>query len=64
MLMALRIELDELAGGPADMSIAREDVVNVIEILEAIEHNEGDARIHLGAIGDLRKRLTDMALGA
>ena len=38
------------------------EVAEAIDILEAIEENEGDARMQLSAVRELRRRLTRLAI--
>ena len=38
------------------------DVVEAVAVLEAIEDNEGDARLQLDAVRALRQRLTKLAI--
>jgi hypothetical protein len=63
-IIAFRVELDEAS--PIDrqpvVCLDRSDVVEAIAVLEAIEDNEGDARLQLAAVRELRQRLTKLAI--
>ena len=64
MIVAFRVELDEVAptDRPPAVCLDRNEVAEAVAVLEAIEDNEGDARIQLAAIRDLRQRLTKLAI--
>ncbi len=55
MLDSLRVESGR--SGPAQ--VERRDLDEELGLLTEIEQNDGDARAQLGAIHDLRRRLTD-----
>jgi hypothetical protein len=42
--------------------LERTEVADAIDVLEAIEDNEGDARMQLAAVRALRQRLTKLAI--
>lgn len=65
IVVALRVELD----GPTDGTTARavvgldrQDLVDAVALLEAVEDNDGDARAQLAELRDLRQRLTTLAM--
>jgi hypothetical protein len=64
VITAFRVELD--AASPTDrppiVCLDRSDVVDAIGVLEAIEDNEGDARMQLAAVRELRQLLTKLAI--
>lgn len=64
IIAAFRVELD--AASPTDrpsiVCLDRSDVTEAIAMLEAIEDNEGDARMQLAAVRELRQRLTKLAV--
>jgi hypothetical protein len=64
VIVTFRVELDEAA--PVDRApvvwLERSEVAEAVDILEAIEDNEGDARMQLVAVRDLRQRLTKLAI--
>ena len=65
MVVALRVELDppvHPAERPSQVRLSVEEVTHAIDVLEAIEDNDGDARVNLAAVRELRRLLTDRAL--
>jgi len=62
MLIALRIELPQGGQLPDDVRVPRGDFLALLDVADAIEANDGDAREHLAALRDLRQRLTRAAL--
>jgi hypothetical protein len=64
IIVAFRVELDEasLMDRPPIVCLERSDVVEALGVLEAIEDNEGDARVQLAAVRELRQRLTKLAV--
>ena len=64
ILVAFRVELDEatVSDPAAIVCLDRSEVGDAISVLEAIEDNEGDARSQLGAVRELRQRLTKLAI--
>jgi hypothetical protein len=64
IMEAFRIELDE-ASAPDRSSVVcldRSEVADAVAVLEAIEDNEGDARMQLAAVRELRQRLTKLPI--
>jgi hypothetical protein len=63
-MVAFRVELDEAAAIDRQpvVCLERSDVVEALAVLEAIEDNEGDARMQLAAVRELRQRLTKIAV--
>jgi hypothetical protein len=47
---------------PPVVCLERSDVAEAVAVLEAIEDNEGDARMQLAAVRELRQRLTKLAI--
>ena len=64
ILVALRVEMDELASRPADLRVERDDVKHLLDLLTEIDGNDGDARSQLHVVRALRQRLTHIALQA
>jgi hypothetical protein len=64
VITAFRVELDaaSAADRPSFVCLDRSDVADAIAVLEAIEDNEGDARMQLAAVRELRQRLTKLAI--
>lgn len=65
IMVAFRVEVDDDASPtdrPSVVCLARSDVAHAIAVLEAIEDNEGDARMQLAAVHELRQRLTKLAI--
>jgi hypothetical protein len=64
MITAFRVELDEASptDRPPVVCLERSEVAEAIAVLEAIEANEGDARMQLAAVRELRQRLTKLAI--
>ena len=64
VIVGFRLELDEASpmDRPAVVCLERSDVVDALAVLEAIEDNEGDARMQLDAVRELRQRLTKLAI--
>jgi len=64
IMVAFRVELDEAAAIDRQpvVCLERSDVVEALALLEAIEDNEGDARMQLAAVRELRQRLTKIAV--
>jgi hypothetical protein len=64
IIVAFRVELDEVAptDRPPVVCLERGEVAEAVDVLEAIEDNEGDARMQLTAIRELRQRLTKLAI--
>jgi hypothetical protein len=56
------LEVDASAARPSVVSVPRSEVVEAIGVLEAIEDNEGDARMQLAAVRELRQLLTKLAV--
>ncbi|ODU05880.1 MAG: hypothetical protein ABS81_06330 [Pseudonocardia sp. SCN 72-86] len=65
IVVALQVELEgfSLTDRPSDVRLDRGDVAETLAVFEAIEENEGDARMQLAAIRELRQRLTKLAIG-
>jgi len=63
-LVAFRVELDEVTSTdrPPVVCLERSDVAEAVAVLEAVEDNEGDARMQLAAIREFRQRLTKLAI--
>ena len=64
IIASFRVEVD---GTPSTsrstfVCLDRSDVVEAIAVFEAIEDNEGDARMQLGAVRELRQKLTKLAM--
>lgn len=63
ILIALRVEMNELANRPAaKLRVDRDDVKDLLDLLTEIDDNDGDARSQLHAVRELRQRLTSIAL--
>lgn len=65
MTGAFRVEVDDDApptDRPSVVCLERSDVAQGVAVLEAIEDNEGDARMQLAAVRELRQRLTKLAI--
>jgi len=64
MIAAFRVELDAASptGRPPVVCLDRSDVIEAIAVLEAIEDNEGDARMQLAAVREPRQRVTKLAI--
>jgi hypothetical protein len=64
IIAAFRVELDAASATdrPPIVCLERSDVADAIAMLEAIEDNEGDARMQLAAVRQLRQRLTKLAI--
>jgi hypothetical protein len=64
IIAASRIEVDGTTstGRPSFICLDRTDVVEALATLEAIEDNEGDARMQLAAVRELRQKLTELAV--
>ena len=64
IVVAFRVELDEVTptDRPPVVCLERTDVAEAVAVLEAIEDNEGDARMQLAAVRELRQRLTKLAI--
>ena len=64
VIVAFRVELDEASHIDRQpvVCLDRSDVVEAVAVLEAIEDNEGDARMQLDAVRELRQRLTKLAI--
>ena len=63
-ITAFRVELDAASptDRPAIVCLDRSDVTEAITMLEAIEDNEGDARMQVAAVRELRQLLTKLAI--
>lgn len=64
IMVAFRVELDEASPNRRSSVICleRTEVADAVAVLEAIEDNEGDARLQLAAVRELRQRLTKLAM--
>lgn len=62
ILIALRVEMDELANQPAELRVERDDVKELLDLLAEIDDNDGDARSQLHVVRELRQRLTHIVL--
>ena len=64
IIVAFRVELEESSATDrrSVVCLERSDVVAALGVLEAIEDNEGDARMQLAAVRELRQRLTKLAI--
>jgi len=62
MLVALRIELSPGGKLPDEVRVSRSDLLALLDIADAIEANDGDAREQQTALRDLRQRLTQAAI--
>jgi hypothetical protein len=64
LISAFQVEVDgsSPADRPSAICLVRSDIVEAIAVLEAIEDNEGDARMQLAAVRELRQRLTKLAI--
>ncbi len=62
LLIALRVDFDQLAQRPADVRLDRADFIELMELLAEIDDNDGDARAHQSTVLALRQRLTRLAL--
>lgn len=50
ILIALRVEMEELVNHPADLRINREDVKELLDLLIEIDGNDGDARSQMHVV--------------
>jgi hypothetical protein len=64
IIVAFRVELDEVTptDRPPVVCLERSEVAEAVAVLEAIEDNEGDARMQLASVRELRQRLTKLAI--
>ena len=65
IVVFFRLELDEaspLTDRSSVVWVDRSDIVEAVALLEAIEDNDGDARMQLDAVRELRQRLTKLAI--
>jgi hypothetical protein len=64
IVVAFRVELDEVTptDRPPVVCLERGEVAELVAVLEAIEDNDGDARMQLEAVRELRQRLTKLAI--
>jgi hypothetical protein len=63
IMAAFRVELDETS--PTDRRLVwpdRNELADAVAVLEAIEDNEGDARVQLAAVRRIGQRLTKLAM--
>jgi hypothetical protein len=63
-VVAFSVELDEVTptDWPPVVCLERSEVAEAVAVLEVIEDNEGDARMQLAAVRELRQRLTKLAI--
>lgn len=65
IISAFRVDIEvdtEPRGRSLLIGLDRSDVVDAVAVLEAIEDNEGDARMQLAAVRELRQKLTKLAM--